>query len=76
MKKLEDMSILVTGGGSGIGADCARRFCGRLEPPPYGLPSGRGSLGKKLRSLPLHADTAEEAATARRQDHRARSPGP
>ena len=29
MKKLEDMSILVTGGGSGIGADCARRFCGQ-----------------------------------------------
>ena len=27
MRKLEDMSILVTGGGSGIGADCARRFC-------------------------------------------------
>ena len=27
MKKLEDMSILATGGGSGIGADCARRFC-------------------------------------------------
>ena len=27
MKKLEDMSILVTGGGSGIGADCARHFC-------------------------------------------------
>ena len=45
----------------------ARRFCGRLEPPPYGLPSGRGSLGKKLRSLPLHADTAKETATARRQ---------
>lgn len=29
MRKLEDMSILVTGGGSGIGADCARRFCDR-----------------------------------------------
>ena len=27
MRKLKDMSILVTGGGSGIGADCARRFC-------------------------------------------------
>lgn len=27
MKPLKDMSILVTGGGSGIGADCARRFC-------------------------------------------------
>ena len=27
MRNLEDMSILVTGGGSGIGADCARRFC-------------------------------------------------
>ena len=27
MKKLEDMSILMTGGGSGIGADCARHFC-------------------------------------------------
>ena len=26
MRNLEDMSILVTGGGSGIGADCARRF--------------------------------------------------
>ena len=29
MRKLEGMSILVTGGGSGIGADCARRFCGQ-----------------------------------------------
>ena len=29
MKHLEDMSILVTGGGSGIGADCARRFCAK-----------------------------------------------
>ena len=27
MRNLKDMSILVTGGGSGIGADCARRFC-------------------------------------------------
>ena len=27
MRKLEGMSILVTGGGTGIGADCARRFC-------------------------------------------------
>ena len=27
MRKLDGMSILVTGGGSGIGADCARRFC-------------------------------------------------
>ena len=27
MKAIEGMSILVTGGGSGIGADCARRFC-------------------------------------------------
>ena len=29
MKSLQGMSILVTGGGSGIGADCARRFCGQ-----------------------------------------------
>lgn len=27
MKSMKGMSILVTGGGSGIGADCARRFC-------------------------------------------------
>lgn len=27
MKCIEGMSILVTGGGSGIGQDCARRFC-------------------------------------------------
>ena len=27
MRSMEDMSILVTGGGSGIGADCASRFC-------------------------------------------------
>jgi len=27
MKSIEGMSILVTGGGSGIGQDCARRFC-------------------------------------------------
>ncbi|MED5314745.1 MAG: SDR family oxidoreductase, partial [Pseudomonadota bacterium] len=27
MKTIEGMSILITGGGSGIGADCARRFC-------------------------------------------------
>ena len=27
MKAIEGMSILVTGGGSGIGADCAARFC-------------------------------------------------
>lgn len=27
MKTIEGMSILVTGGGSGIGTDCARRFC-------------------------------------------------
>ena len=27
MRSLEGMSILITGGGSGIGADCARRFC-------------------------------------------------
>ena len=27
MRCLEGMSILITGGGSGIGADCARRFC-------------------------------------------------
>ena len=27
MRQLAGMSILVTGGGSGIGADCARRFC-------------------------------------------------
>ncbi|MEL0138625.1 MAG: SDR family oxidoreductase, partial [Halieaceae bacterium] len=27
MRSMEGMSILVTGGGSGIGADCARRFC-------------------------------------------------
>ncbi len=27
MRNLEDMSILITGGGSGIGADCARHFC-------------------------------------------------
>ncbi len=27
MRTMEGMSILVTGGGSGIGADCARRFC-------------------------------------------------
>ena len=27
MRNLKDLSILVTGGGSGIGADCARRFC-------------------------------------------------
>lgn len=27
MKSMREMSILVTGGGSGIGTDCARRFC-------------------------------------------------
>ena len=27
MRSMDGMSILVTGGGSGIGADCARRFC-------------------------------------------------
>ena len=27
MRSMEGMSILITGGGSGIGADCARRFC-------------------------------------------------
>ena len=27
MKSMKGMSILVTGGGSGIGTDCARRFC-------------------------------------------------
>ena len=27
MRPIEGMSILVTGGGSGIGADCARHFC-------------------------------------------------
>ena len=27
MKSIEGMSILITGGGSGIGQDCARRFC-------------------------------------------------
>ena len=27
MRSLQGMSILITGGGSGIGADCAQRFC-------------------------------------------------
>jgi NAD(P)-dependent dehydrogenase (short-subunit alcohol dehydrogenase family) len=27
MRAIDGMSILITGGGSGIGADCARRFC-------------------------------------------------
>ena len=27
MKKIQNNSILITGGGSGIGTDCARRFC-------------------------------------------------
>ena len=29
MKSIAGMSILITGGGSGIGRDCARRFCER-----------------------------------------------
>ena len=27
MRSLQGMSVLITGGGSGIGADCAQRFC-------------------------------------------------
>ena len=29
MKSIAGMSVLITGGGSGIGRDCARRFCKR-----------------------------------------------
>ena len=57
MKSIAGMSIIITGGGSGIGRDCARRFCERGARVTIGgrrldkLEAVQAELGAHVRSF-------------------------